>query len=223
MSKETILEYFNTNSTNLGIMNILMMLVGGLLIGLIIYGTYWVSYKGVAYNRKFNLSLIVLLEISIVIMLMISSNIVISLGMVGALSIVRFRTAIKDSRDTVFIFWAIAEGLCVGSQNLQLAIITTAFIAIIIVMFDFIPRVFNKYLVVIRADEKVKIEDILTITEKYTSDRKVRNINKSKENQEFIIEIKTRGELKPELIKELSEISGMDSVNYIVETGEDLG
>ena len=86
-----------------------------------------------------------------IIMLMISSNIVISLGMVGALSIIRFRTAIKDSRDTVFIFWAITEGLCVGSQNFKLSIITTLFLAILMLIIGFIPKLYSKYLIVIVA------------------------------------------------------------------------
>lgn len=149
MTKEEIFNYFYTNSSNLSIKTILVIMLAGLLIGALIFATYFVTYRGVAYNGRFNASLVIILLISVVIMLMISSNIVISLGMVGALSIVRFRTAIKDSRDTVFIFWAIAEGLSVGSQNFKLALITTIFIGIIIMAVSFIPYGRNKYLLVI--------------------------------------------------------------------------
>ena len=124
MSKKEIFEYFYTNSANLGIKSTTIIMLAALVICAIIYFTYYFSNKGVEYNRNFNISLSVILLISVVIMLMISSNIVISLGMVGALSIVRFRTAIKNSKDTVYIFWAIAEGLSVGSQNFKLVIIT---------------------------------------------------------------------------------------------------
>lgn len=134
MSKEEIFNYFYTNSVNLGAKQIITIMLSGVLIAAIIYATYYISYRGVSYNSRFNWSLTAILLIAVVIMLMISSNIVISLGMVGALSIVRFRTAVKDSRDTVFIFWAIAEGLCVGSRNLKLALITTLFIAVILLL-----------------------------------------------------------------------------------------
>ena len=223
MTKEQIFNYFYTNSANLGIKSIALVLLGGLLVGLVIYLTYWISYRGVSYNRKFNLSLVVLVEISVVIMLMISSNIVISLGMVGALSIVRFRTAIKDSRDTVFIFWAIAEGLSVGSQNLKLAAITTIFIAIIMIAFEFIPRVFNKYLLIVRGDSKLNLASIFETTKEFAMDTKLRTATNNKNSQEIIIEIKVKGELDTELINKLSKVEGIESVNYIAETGEDVG
>ena len=139
MGKDEIFNYFYTNSANLGIKTTIIIMLGGLVIGAFIYLTYFFTYRGVAYNARFNASLVVILLICVVIMLMISSNIVISLGMVGALSIVRFRTAVKDSRDTVFIFWSIAEGLSVGSQNFKLALVTTLFIGIVIAGVSFIP------------------------------------------------------------------------------------
>ena len=223
MTKEQIFEYFYTNSANLGIKSTTLILLGGLVIGLIIYLTYWVSYRGVSYNRKFNLSLIVLLEISIVIMLMISSNIVISLGMVGALSIIRFRTAIKDSRDTVFIFWAIAEGLSVGSQNFKLSIVTTIFIAILIIAFELIPKIFNKYLLVVKTENKIDLANIMRIIQSYAIDTKIRTVSSNKESEEMIIEIKTKGELDTKLIKRLEEVNEIKFVNYIIEDGENVG
>ena len=223
MTKEQIFEYFYTNSANLGIKSTTLILLGGLVIGLIIYLTYWVSYRGVSYNRKFNLSLIVLLEISIVIMLMISSNIVISLGMVGALSIIRFRTAIKDSRETVFIFWAIAEGLSVGSQNFKLSIVTTIFIAILIIAFELIPKIFNKYLLVVKTENKIDLANIMRIIQSYAIDTKIRTVSSNKESEEMIIEIKTKGELDTKLIKRLEEVNEIKFVNYIVEDGENVG
>ena len=112
MSKEDILTYFYTNNANLDVKKILLTLSAGLCIGILISLCYYVSTQashGVSYNQRFCFSLILTLLIALVIMLMISSNIVISLGMVGALSIVRFRTAIKDSRDTIFLFFAITQ------------------------------------------------------------------------------------------------------------------
>ena len=149
MTKEEVLSYFYTNSTNYGVKRTLVILTCGLLVGLIIYLTYFMTSEKVVYNRKFNWSLVALLLITIIVMLMISSNIAMSLGMVGALSIIRFRTAVKDSRDTVVIFWAIAEGLCTSSQNYRLAFTSVIFIAIVLIVSSKMPGIRNRYLLII--------------------------------------------------------------------------
>src|SRR5574344_2975314 len=223
MTKEEIFNYFYTNNANLGINATLLVLAGGLLIGAIIYLVYWFSYKGVAYNRNFNMSLVVILEIAVVIMLMISSNIVISLGMVGALSIVRFRTAIKDSKDTVYIFWAIAEGLCVGSQNFKLAIITTLFIGIIILLFDYLPKIYNKYLLIVAGDDELDSSNITTVLNRYVTNTKISSNNITEKHQELIIEVRTKGEINQDLVSDLMDVKGIKSVNYIIESGETIG
>ena len=97
MSKEEVLSYFYTNSTNYGVKRTLVILLCGLAAGLIIYLTYFITSEKVVYNRKFNWSLVAILLITTIVMMMISSNIAISLGLVGALSIVRFRTAVKTA------------------------------------------------------------------------------------------------------------------------------
>lgn len=224
MTKKQIFDYFYTNSANLGVKGILMTMLGGILISAIIYLTYYFSYKGVAYNRKFNLSLIVISLISIVIMLMISSNIVISLGMVGALSIVRFRTAVKDSRDTVFIFWAITEGLCVGSGNFQLALVTTLFIAIIMVISSLFPNVVSKYMLIISGGKtNINIDKVNDTLKEYTKNSKLRVINKDSDHQEMIFEIKLKNNVSEELIKSIKKISGVKSVGLTVESNENVG
>lgn len=224
MSKKEIFNYFYTNSTNFSVENILGIMLAGLLISFIIYITYWVSYRGVSYNRKFNISLVIISLISIVIMLMISSNIVISLGMVGALSIVRFRTPIKDSRDTVFIFFAISEGLCVGSQNFELALVTTLFISLILLISCFIPKLFNKYLVIVRGtNEVIDTLKVINIIKEYSVNDKLRTSSRNEESQEMIFEITVKKELNPELIDNLLKVKGIKSVNYIIETGENVG
>ena len=86
-------------------------------LGLVIYLSYWITHAGTIYSRKFNVSLIMLTVLTCTVMLVIGNNVALSLGMVGALSIVRFRTAIKDSRDTIYIFWAIVVGICCGAGS----------------------------------------------------------------------------------------------------------
>ena len=224
MSKKEIFEYFYTNSANLGVKSIVLVMLAALVVAAVIYLTYYFSNKGVTYNRKFNMSLTIILLISVVIMLMISSNIVISLGMVGALSIVRFRTAIKDSKDTVYIFWAISEGLSVGSQNFKLAIITTLIISLVIILFNIIPRVFTKYLVVITGEKEV-IDTIglMDVMKQYVLDNKLRTANRDEAHQEMIFEVKTKGTLNVNIIQDLLKVKGVKAVNYIIESGETVG
>ncbi len=224
MGKEEILNYFYTNSANLGIKTTIIIMLGGLAIGAFIYLTYFVTYRGVAYNARFNASLVVILLICVVIMLMISSNIVISLGMVGALSIVRFRTAVKDSRDTVFIFWSIAEGLSVGSQNFKLALVTTLFIGIVIAGVSFIPGGRNKYLVIIRGgEEQIDFGGLMREIREVASHIRLRSTNKDEEHQEMIFELRVRGQLKLEDLDQISSVGGVKAVNWVAETGENVG
>lgn len=97
MSKDEVISYFYTNSTNYGVKRTFVILLCGLLVGMLIYLTYYITSEKIVYNRKFNWSLVAVLLITIIVMLMISSNIAILLGMVGALSIVRFRTALRTA------------------------------------------------------------------------------------------------------------------------------
>ena len=224
MTKQEIFNYFYTNSANLGINKMILTMLGGLVIGLIIYITYKESNKGVSYNQEFNAMLVLVLEIAIVIMLMISSNIVISLGMVGALSIVRFRTAIKNPRDTMFLFWAISEGLSVGSGNFKLALVTTIIIAITTMIFSFTLKKSNKYLVIITGEkEKIETEKVLEELKRVSKYVKLRSANKNENHQEYIYEIKAKKEIEEDLLDNMMKIKGLKTINYIMESGENVG
>ena len=109
-------------------------LVVSLLLGLWIYFVYKKTFAGVVYSRSFNLSLVMLTMVSALVLMMISSNMALSLGMVGALSIVRFRTAIKDPIDTVFMFWAVGEGLAVGAGFLDVGLIGGVVIGLLLLV-----------------------------------------------------------------------------------------
>ncbi len=224
MSKEEILSYFYTNSTNYGIKRTFVILLCGLLTGMIIYFTYYITSEKIAYNRKFNWSLVIMLLVTIIVMLMISSSIAMSLGMVGALSIVRFRTAVKDSRDTMFIFWAMAEGLCVSSQNYRLTFTTVLFIAIVLIISSKMPGIWNRYLLVIVGGESAVDKNMLKEKlDAYSVSWRTRSVNKSCGHQEMILEIKTRGELNMDMLDGISAIQGIQSVNCVVENGERVG
>ena len=224
MSKEEILSYFVSNGESFNISKTCIVLLIGLMAGLVIYVTYYLTCDKVIYNRKFNWSLVFILLITDLIMMEISSNIAISLGMVGALSIVRFRTAIKDSRDTVFIFWAIAEGLCVGAQSYRMVAGSVLIIALIMIVTSKLPGLSNKYILIITGDEnKIDTDVISSRLREYTVSSRIKTANKNKEYEEYIFEIKTKGELKLNVINELLNINGVKSANFVAETGETLG
>lgn len=135
MNKQEILEFFYTNSEELTPVLVLLVLCMALCAAAVIYLTYRFTTEPTVYSQSFNVGNVVLTLITTVIMLMISSNIVISLGMVGALSIVRFRTAVKDARDTLYIFWSMVTGLSVGTQNFVLSFLSVCFISAVLFAF----------------------------------------------------------------------------------------
>lgn len=224
MSKEEVLSYFYTNSSDYGVKRTLVILLCGLAVGMIIYLTYYISSEKIVYNRKFNWSLVVMHLITVIVMMMISSNIAVSLGMVGALSIVRFRTAVKDSRDTMFIFWAMAEGLCVSSQNWRLTFTSVLFIAAVLIVSSKVPGIRNRYLLIVngagQAIDRKQFDDTL---KPYVVSSRVRTANKDAGHEEIICEITTKGEINLDVLDELLSVPGIQSVNWVVQSGETVG
>jgi hypothetical protein len=224
MSKEEVLGYFYTNSSDYGVRTTLLILMCGLAVGMVIYLTYYISSEKIVYNRRFNWSLVIMHLITVVVMMMISSNIAVSLGMVGALSIVRFRTAVKDSRDTMFIFWAMAEGLCVSSQNWRLTFTTVLFIAAVLILSSKVPGIRNRYLLIVNgggeAIDRKQFEEKL---KPYVVSFRVRTANKDAEHEEMICEIGTKGEIDLGVLDALLSVPGIESVNWVAQSGETVG
>lgn len=223
MSKKNILDWFTVNSESLDADKILFVLCMALLLGAIIFITYRLAYTGVNYNSRFNAGNVVIVLITSVIMLMISSNLAISLGMVGALSIVRFRTAIKDPSDTIYIFWAIVEGLCVGAEIYKLAVISTIFIAIVLLALSYYASIQKKYLIIIRGTRDVDLEQIKTVLTPYYPKLGVRASNYIGERCEIICEVSARQEMKEEAVEALKNCEHVNGVNWLLEMGERIG
>ena len=108
------------------------------------------TYSGVLYSRSFNVSLVAILMVTTLVICGVTSNVVLSLGMVGALSIVRFRTAVKDPMDLVFLFWAIAEGILCGASLLPLALLGCPILGIFLLVFANHQQKDNPYLIIVR-------------------------------------------------------------------------
>ena len=147
--RELLLELLE-NSGQLAPETILLRMLVGTVIAFFIFLSYAISHEGSIYSKKFNVSLMALTTITTAVMIVIGNNIALSLGMVGALSIVRFRTAIKDSRDTIYIFWAIVVGICCGAGDFLVAGTGSAFTFLVLLVFGRVKND-NRLLLIIRA------------------------------------------------------------------------
>jgi uncharacterized membrane protein YhiD involved in acid resistance len=152
--KSSILE----KTSSISMVDATIGLLVAFAIGLFIYMIYKKTFNGVIYSHTFNISLIIMTMATALIIIGISSNVLLSLGMVGALSIVRFRTPIKDPMDIVYIFWAIVAGILSGAGFIALAVIGSLLIGLVLVIFVNKIKIENPYLLVIRYNEN-SIED----------------------------------------------------------------
>ena len=200
------------------------ILVSGIL-GLLIFISYMISHRGTIYSKKFNVSLVVLTVLTSMVMTVIGNNVALSLGMVGALSIVRFRTAIKDSRDTVYIFWTIIAGICCGVGDFIVAGIGSAFVFILFLILGAIKNN-NRMLVIIRGD-RTKEAQIQAVMYKFFGAKAVLRVkNSTTESIEFIYEITVKLLSQAErknnigICDEIYKIGNIEYVNTVMQNDE---
>ena len=174
------------------------------------------------YNPRFNVSLVMITMVTTIVMVVIGSNISVSLGMVGALSIIRFRTAVKDPRDTAFIFWGVVSGLACGTQNYTIVLAGSIVICLILFIFKKVVASEDKYLLIIKG-ENIDIKEIEKIIEKsvkyYTS--KGKYIKNS--DVELIYDIKLRKKNDDRVVSALNEIININSVNLVANNTDTMG
>lgn len=197
----------------------LLILFLALVLGLVIVGVYKETYSGVMYSSTFGTSLVGICMITAFVILAVTSNVVLSLGMVGALSIVRFRTAIKEPLDIVFLFWSIAVGIVLGAGLIPLAYIGSALIAIVLFIFANRKGLDSPYIVVINCDNsktEKKCFDILSnVVKKY----KIKSKTVSKDNIELNIEIRLHNN-ESDFINKIAEINGVNTAILVSYNGE---
>ena len=186
--QRSLLEGYATHELNISTMFTCIGLTA--LIALYIYFVYRMMNKNSFYNRSFSLSLVELAVITSAIILTIQSNIVVSLGMVGALSIVRFRTAIKDPMDLVFLFWSISVGIICGAGFAMIAVIASLVLTILLVVISLARSGRNSQGLVINADEYAE-EAILAAVKPHCSAWKVRARNVSPGDVSLAVEVRT--------------------------------
>lgn len=223
--KEFIMQYSQEVMQEMSIQQIFLNMIIALVLGFVIFISYRFSHSGAVYSAKFNVSLVMMTLITTMIMNVIGNNIALSLGMVGALSIVRFRTAIKDSRDTAYIFWCISVGIACGVSYYALAVISTGIIFLVLLIMGSV-KANDRYLLIIHAkgeDVAKKIEEKVLLL--YSGKASLRVANRSKEQIEYIYELSSRiikdsEKRNNDAINEISNIDGVYRVNLVCQNEE---
>ena len=213
---------FLENISSVSIFDMLLTIVLSFGIGLFIFLIYKKTYRGVMYSAGFGTTLIALTMITSIVILAVTSNVVLSLGMVGALSIVRFRTAVKDPLDLTFLFWAIGAGIILAAGMIPLAVIGSVCIGVILLVFVNQKSNTHPYMVIISCTN----HDAQVKAEKFIAENVTRSTVKSKSAQSGNIEINIEVRLKndnTDFINAISEISGVKSAVIVSYNGDYMG
>lgn len=214
--KKSFLTNFST--ADISTADIVVTLMVTLLLALYIFFIYRVISRKSFYNKSFNISLAALALITAAIIISIQSSIVVSLGMVGALSIVRFRTAVKDPLDLVFLFWAIAVGIICGVGLYSVAGIVSIIVTILIFALDMIPVAKVPMILVVRTAYSDMQEDILAVVAEASKYYKVKSRNITGNQLNMIIELRTKEESK--LLDDIYSLEGVEYASLLDHDGE---
>lgn len=196
---------------------ILVLLIAGLL-GLYIYGIYRVTTRKSFYSKSFNTSLVVMTLITAAIIVTIQSSVVISLGMVGALSIVRFRTAIKDPMDLIYLFWSISIGIICGAGLFKIAILLSVAVSVLILVLELIPVSKPPMILVINADKADSEDEFIEVVRACTKHYKIKSRNMTKQGLDLVIELRIKD--GGELVRNLGRIASVQAVSLLSHDGE---
>ena len=213
---------FLENVTAVSILDIVLALTLAFCLGLFIFYIYKKTYSGVMYSSSFGVTLVALTMITTLVILAVTSNVVLSLGMVGALSIVRFRTAIKEPLDIAFLFWAIADGIVLAAGMIPLAVFGSVLIGVIILVFANHKDMSNPYIVVIRARDHASEEKAMD----YLRANVKKCIVKSKTAQKGLVELNLEIRLKDDntdFVNGLADLPGVESAVLVSYNGDYKG
>lgn len=218
-----VLQALAEMQVKMPIQTVLLVLLVAFLVSLIIYLTYKNTYTGVLYNSRFNVSLIMITMITTMVMVVIGSNISVSLGMVGALSIIRFRTAVKDPRDTAFIFWCVVSGLACGTQNYTIVIVGSVFICLILFLFKKFITKNNKYVLIIKG-KSFDLKEVEKTLDKKLKDYICKGKYISVNGMEIIYDVKIKdSKISDDIIVSLSKVSGVNTINIVSSNTDTMG
>lgn len=217
--KDIFKSSFVENISSFSILDTAIAMLLSFLLGLFIFYVYKKTFNGVMYSTSFGVSLMAMTLITTFVILAVTSNVVLSLGMVGALSIVRFRAAIKEPLDIAFLFWAIASGIVLGAGMIPLAVIGSILIGLIMVLFVNKKSSDNPYIVVVNCEndaaEKAATEKINNFVKKYV----IKSKSVSSTGIELTVEVSLK-DMSTEFVNQLSAINGVSNAVLVSYNGD---
>jgi len=218
-----VLDLLQTTQTSIAIsmIDLLISLSLSILLGFAVVGVYRLTHRGLNYERSFLVTLVMISPIVAVVIMLIGSNLALSLGMVGALSIIRFRTVIKDSRDMIYLFWMIAVGLGCGTYNWIVTLVATIFIAFVLFLLHFIKygqALHSDYVLVLKGQQQQPIESIKQTINTFASIVELRSLDIGPNEWEMVFEVRrfkdeTLGEQT--MLEELERLEQVDTVSLL--------
>lgn len=213
---------FLENVSSITLFDMALALTLAFLLGLFIFFVYKKTYQGVMYSSSFGTTLIALTMITTVVILAITSNVVLSLGMVGALSIVRFRAAIKEPLDIAFLFWSIAVGIVIAAGMIPLAVLGSLFIGLILLIFVNKKPHINPYIVVLSCTDSAAEKAALDYLAAHTTRCNVKSKTAQKGLIELNLDVRLR-DANTDFVNHLADMEGITSAVLVSYNGEFMG
>lgn len=213
---------FLENITGVSLLDMGIALILAFAVGLFIFFVYIKTYQGVMYSSGFGVTLVALTMITTVVILAVTSNVVLSLGMVGALSIVRFRTAIKEPLDIAFLFWSIAVGIVLAAGLIPLALVGSLFIGLVLILFVNRKSHFNPFIVVLSVNDKQSEKAAREFLEKTCKKCVIKSKTAAKGAIELNVEVRLKMD-DTDFINALSEMEGVQSAALVSYNGDYMG
>lgn len=213
---------FLENITGVSLLDMGIALILAFAVGLFIFFVYKKTYQGVMYSSGFGVTLVALTMITTVVILAVTSNVVLSLGMVGALSIVRFRTAIKEPLDIAFLFWSIAVGIVLAAGLIPLALVGSFFIGLVLILFVNRKSHLNPFIVVLSVKDKQSEKAAREFLEKTCKKCVIKSKTAAKGAIELNVEVRLKMD-DTDFINALSETEGVQSAALVSYNGDYMG
>lgn len=217
-----LLYYITNQAGSLSVQELLMNFVVAMLAGMIIFLSYRFSHSGAVYSARFNVSLWMLTIVTTMVMCVIGNNVALSLGMVGALSIVRFRTAIKDARDTGYIFWCVAVGICCGVSDFVTALVGSVIIFLLMLVIGGVSSN-TRYLLIVRGGQEISETVETIVADNFKGKARLCVKNAGRESVEYIYELSEKQVKKydnEKISQRLFEVNGISEVNLVGQNDE---
>lgn len=209
---------FLESVTGFSLSEVLLAMLFAVIVGLFIFWVYKKTFTGILYSSGFALTLIGLTLVTTLVIIAVTSNVVLSLGMVGALSIVRFRTAIKEPMEIVFLFWSIAVGIVIGAGIIPLAVLGSVIIGIILLIFANRKNVENAYILVLNCENEEAENTAAELLKNTVKKYRIKSKTVNADGIELTTELKIKDD-KMAFVNQMNKITGVKNATLVSYNG----